>query len=132
MKTDVKNVNKTTWMIVVFFLVSVIGAMVSFMLLDSLTFQVTASILTFIAITLYLTFRSSYREHLNIMAELSEKNSVEIVLWLVSARDEEQSSLIDFLDRESLLTLKAALETYMDINRDINLMPLHRKLIEAL
>ena len=132
MKTDLKNRNKTNKMIVLFFLVSVVGAMVAFMLTSSLTLQVITSILSLVAVTLYFSFIIAYKEHCNIMDELTGKNPVEVVLWLVSAKDEEQSALIDFLDKESLQELKAALETYMDINRDVHLLPLYRKFISAL
>lgn len=132
MKTDVKNLNKTTGMIVVFFLVSVIGAMVAFMLFDNLAVQVVVSISTLVAVAFYITFKMYYREHRKIMLELEDKNPVDVVLWLVVAKDEDQSALIDFLDEESLLSIKVALETYMDVNHKIDLMPLYRKVYEAL
>lgn len=132
MKTDHENLNKTNKMIVLFFLVSAIGAIVAFMLTNSLTLQVTTSILSLVAVTLYFTFKMTYKEHCNIMKKLADKNPVEVVLWLVSAKDEDQSTLIDFLDRDSLLALKAALEIHMDFEQNLDLVPLYHKITESL
>ena len=132
MKTDHENLNKTNKMIVLFFLVSAIGAIVAFMLTNSLTLQVTTSILSLVAVSLYFTFKMTYKEHCNIMKELADKNPVEVVLWLVSAKDEDQSTLIDFLDRDSLLALKAALEIHMDFEQNLDLVPLYHKITESL
>ncbi len=132
MKTDLKKLKKTNKAIVLFVLGAIMVFLIAFVLFDSLAFQVVTSILVLIAISLYITFKMSYQEHKNIMSELKDKETINVVLWLIDSKADDQSALIDFLDRDSLLALKAALEIHMDFEQNLDLLPLYHKITESL